>query len=179
MILSLFFLFLMILLITAAIFYLFCFFIPALKIKYEGITDSLATELHFTDDDIYYNVKKDFTKIAAIEDVSDYSEKRLDYKGEKNCRLFHEIYNSEYKSPKTCIGFGDCAKVCPQQAITIQNNRAHISPMCNGCGRCIDYCPENIISLIPREKKSDKDEEKVFKFWSACYKLIKGGMKVR
>ena len=180
MILSLFFLFLMLLLITAAIFYLFCFFLPALKLKYEGISDSLATELQFKDENIHDFVRPDFSKIAKLEDVEDSDlQKRLIYKGEKSCRLFHEIYHSEHKNPKLCIGFGDCLLVCPQEAITIKNNRAEISAHCNGCGKCIDYCPENILKLVDREKNSDEVCEKGFKFWKSCYKLLNGGLKVR
>lgn len=175
MILSFFFLFLMLLIITAVIFYIFCFFLPALKLKYEGITDSLSSQLHFSDDDIYDYVKPDFSKIAYIERIAhDPEEKRLIYKGEKNCRLFHEIYSSEYKNPKICIGFGDCMKVCPQRAISIRDNCAEISEICNGCGKCLDYCPEKLISLVQRTKKSEESAPKGFKFWQACYKLIIG-----
>ena len=163
----------MILLITAIIFYLFCFFLPALKLKYEGISDSLATKLNFSYDASKKLSKPDSSKIAAIEQCNDTDlEKRLIYKGEKNCRLFHKIYGSEYKNPKICIGFGDCVKVCPQEAIKIRNNRAEISEFCNACGKCIDICPENIISLVPRPKKSEENRTRGFKFWAACYKLL-------
>ncbi len=173
MILSLFFLFLMLLIITAVIFYLFCFFIPALKVKYEGITDSLASELQFSDEDIYDFVKPDFSQKAVVEKIAHNEEqRRMIYKGEKNCRLFHDTYSSEYKNPKICIGFGDCVKVCPQEAISIQDGCAKISDMCNGCGKCVDFCPENIISLMPYEKKSEESLTKGFKFWAACYRLI-------
>ncbi len=173
MILSLFFLFLMLLIITAVIFYLFCFFIPALRVKYEGITDSLASELQFSDEDIYDFVKPDFSQKAVVEKIAHNEEqRRMIYKGEKNCRLFHDTYSSEYKNPKICIGFGDCVKVCPQEAISIQDGCAKISDMCNGCGKCVDFCPENIISLVSYEKKSEESLTKGFKFWAACYRLI-------
>ncbi len=178
MILSILLLFVMLLLISAAIFYLFCFFLPALKIKYEGISDSLASELKFAEDG-HEVLKKDFSKIAEItqDDTSDLK-KRLSYKGDKNCRLFHEIYGSEYKVHKVCVGFGDCAAVCPQKAISIRNNTAEVSEFCNGCGKCIDYCPIHLISLVPREKNVEELGEKGFKFWTACYKLFCGGTRV-
>lgn len=176
MILSLFLLFLMLLIISAAIFYLFCFFLPALRLKYEGISSSLATELHFEDESAEKTLPADFSKIAFVENGAADEEKRLVYRGEKNCRLFHEIYTSEYKNPKICMGFGDCVKICPQEAISIKNNVAVVSLLCNGCGKCIEYCPEGIISLVPRPKKSQENNEKGFKFWSACYKIINGGM---
>ena len=95
MILSLFFLFLMLLLISVAIFYLFCFFLPALKLKYEGISDSLATELQFSESNDVLE-QADFSKVAVLEETDESNlEKRLVYKGQKNCRLFHETYGSE------------------------------------------------------------------------------------
>lgn len=177
MILSMLLLFFMLLVISAAIFYLFCFFLPALKLKYEGISDSLATEMQFSDDSMKKPIPSDFSKIAFVEPISSESEsKRLIYRGEKNCRLFHEMYRSEYENPKVCIGFGDCVKVCPQEAISIKNNCAVVNALCNGCGKCLECCPEHIISLVLRPKKSQENAEKGFKFWSACYKIINGGM---
>ena len=172
MILSLFFLFLMLLLISVAIFYLFCFFLPALKLKYEGISDSLATELQFSESDDVLE-QADFSKVAVLEETDESNlEKRLVYKGQKNCRLFHETYGFEYKNPKVCIGFGDCVKICPQEAIFIRNNHAVISESCNGCGKCVGSCPEHLLSLVPRGKKISESEEKGFKFWSLCYRLF-------
>ncbi|WP_294429956.1 4Fe-4S binding protein [uncultured Treponema sp.] len=177
MILAYFFLFLMLLIIVALIFYLFCFFLPALKLKYEGITDSLATEMHFPDNTSEELIKTDCSNVAVINDAETEGDKkinrRLFYKGEKNCRLFHETYGSEYTNPNICIGFGDCVKICPQEAIFIRNKKAVVSNLCNGCGKCLDYCPKKIISLVPRTKKTDETSKKYFKFWSACYKLLK------
>lgn len=173
MILSMFFLFLMLLIITALLFYLFFFFLPALKLKYEGVTDSLSSEIKFSDEDIYNFVKPDFSQIANVQkEPLDKDDRRFIYKGEKNCRLFYEVYNSEYKNPRVCIGFGDCVKVCPQEAISIRDNYAEISGMCNGCGKCIDFCPQHLISLVPRLKDDKESPSKDFKFWSSCYKLL-------
>lgn len=179
MILSLFFLFLMLLLISGAIFYLFCFFLPALRLKYEGISNMLSTELHFSSDLDYPTVEPDFEKVAVVERPSNLDlQKRLIYKGEKNCRLLFDIYSSEYKSSKVCIGYGDCVKVCPQQAISVRDNWAEISPACNGCGKCLSYCPVNLIRLEPYVKKNEEVNKKGFKFWSVWYKLFGGGIKV-
>ncbi|MBQ4377724.1 MAG: 4Fe-4S dicluster domain-containing protein [Treponema sp.] len=184
MILSMVFLFLMLLLITALLFYLFCFFLPALKLKYDGISAQLASELRFADDTNDNLPDPDYSKVAVVEKSEENipSEKRLNYLGEKNCWLFHSAYTSEYKNPKICIGFGDCVKVCPQEAIKIINNRAVVGQDCNGCGKCIDYCPEKLISLVDAgtkndAKKSEKDSSKGFKFWGICYKIISVGMR--
>ena len=49
---------------------------------------------------------------------------------------------------------GDCAKVCPEQAIWVQNGLAHVDPRaCIGCGLCAKTCPQKIIELIPAVNK--------------------------
>ncbi|MCM8762145.1 MAG: 4Fe-4S binding protein, partial [Candidatus Omnitrophica bacterium] len=48
-----------------------------------------------------------------------------------------------------------CVKVCPQQAITLQNNLAVIDyEKCDNCGRCVEECPRKIIfNASLREKQ--------------------------
>lgn len=45
-----------------------------------------------------------------------------------------------------CIGCMMCKKVCPNDAITVENNIAHIdSEKCTECGLCAKKCPRKII----------------------------------
>ena len=47
-----------------------------------------------------------------------------------------------------CLGYGDCAKVCPNDAICIENGIAHVdSRKCTGCGMCEAVCPQNALEL--------------------------------
>ena len=100
----------------------------------------------------------------------------------------------------SCIGLGDCVKVCPQQAIKIVNNTAVVTSTCVGCGKCVDICPLGIIKLIPKDTPSIAicsncinyptscsdiqkeqavvwEEKNNFKFWKQCYKLFKNVIK--
>jgi len=45
-----------------------------------------------------------------------------------------------------CIGCGICAKTCNFDAITVENNVAHIDQSkCKGCGLCAQKCPKKVI----------------------------------
>ena len=45
-----------------------------------------------------------------------------------------------------CIGCMLCAKNCSSEAITVENNLAHIDPeKCINCGNCVEKCPVKII----------------------------------
>ena len=48
-----------------------------------------------------------------------------------------------------CIGCQKCAKTCPTQSITVENNLARIdTDTCIGCGTCIEVCPTHAISKL-------------------------------
>ncbi len=46
-----------------------------------------------------------------------------------------------------CTGCGQCADICPVEAINLENETAVISDDCIGCGICVDICPLEAISL--------------------------------
>ena len=50
-------------------------------------------------------------------------------------------------NPDECTGCAVCLKVCPVDAITL-NDIAVIDPSrCTGCGMCVDQCPQNAIFM--------------------------------
>jgi Na+-translocating ferredoxin:NAD+ oxidoreductase RNF subunit RnfB len=61
-----------------------------------------------------------------------------------------------------CIGCSKCFKVCPYEAITMENNLAFIdSDKCKLCRKCVEECPTNAIlelNFPPRKPKSEPQE---------------------
>jgi Na+-translocating ferredoxin:NAD+ oxidoreductase RNF subunit RnfB len=55
----------------------------------------------------------------------------------------------------SCIGYGDCVKACPFNAIYMNDNGLPvvIDDKCTGCGKCVEACPRNIIELHPLNHK--------------------------
>ena len=48
-----------------------------------------------------------------------------------------------------CIGCSKCFKICPHDAITMNNNLAYIDPVkCRLCRKCVAECPTNAILEI-------------------------------
>ncbi|MCF0240990.1 MAG: 4Fe-4S binding protein [Treponema sp.] len=113
-----------------------------------------------------------------------------------SCQVITNSYQSGNDCKFSCIGSGDCVKVCPQNAIVIENNTAVVTNLCIGCGLCINICPKGIIKMVPKNEEqmivccnSDntitscsqlRKEEKVirkskkgFKIWFTCYNIFK------
>lgn len=64
------------------------------------------------------------------------------------------MYGGEADCTYGCIGYGDCAKVCPVDAICVENGIAHIDQRkCIGCGLCEKTCPNHLITLFADKEK--------------------------
>ena len=83
-------------------------------------------------------------------------ERKYDYDGPKTCKSANMNYSGDRLCTYSCLGYGDCVKVCPRDAICITDkNIAQIDPRkCIGCGLCANICPNHIIKLV-------KDTERV------------------
>jgi len=46
-----------------------------------------------------------------------------------------------------CTGCGQCADICPVEAIKLEGDIAVVSDECIECGICVDTCPFEIISM--------------------------------
>jgi ferredoxin len=49
-----------------------------------------------------------------------------------------------------CLGYGNCVKACPFDAIHVENGVAVVDEAaCKACGKCVEVCPKKLIELIP------------------------------
>ncbi len=81
--------------------------------------------------------------------------KKQDYAGIKTCAAAKLFFGGDGACTYGCLGYGDCAAVCPNDAICIQNGIAHVdSRKCTGCGLCAKTCPNHVIALMPDKVKT-------------------------
>ncbi len=79
----------------------------------------------------------------------DPSKDRAHYDGIGDCKSASLIYGGPEACVYGCLGFGDCAKACPEKAICMDRGIASIDiNKCIGCGICVRTCPKQIISLL-------------------------------
>ena len=77
------------------------------------------------------------------------------YEGVKTCAAAVLLKSGQKLCSFGCLGFGDCVKACPFDAIHMgEDNIPFIDvKKCTICGKCVTACPKNIISLEDAEKK--------------------------
>ena len=69
--------------------------------------------------------------------------------GFTSCKEAAEHWSGENVCTFACIGLGDCASACPNQAIVVTDGVARvISSLCTGCGLCAKNCPHGTIRMM-------------------------------
>lgn len=77
------------------------------------------------------------------------------YDGIVSCAAATALFGGQYVCKYGCLGFGDCAKACPNDAICIEDGIAHVdTSRCLGCRICTAACPKGIISMVPQETRT-------------------------
>lgn len=77
---------------------------------------------------------------------------KAQYAGMPSCGAAGMFYGGPGACRFGCIGCGDCAAVCPQDAICLKDGIARVdSRLCIACGKCVDTCPKGLITLMPRD----------------------------
>lgn len=110
----------------------------------------------------------DSVRVTAYVKCAGTCEKAKDnyeYVGPEDCRLAMNNPGGGAKAcTYGCLGFGNCAKACPFDAIKIVDGIAVVdSDKCKACGKCVAECPKHIIELSPVDatchvKCSSKDK---------------------
>ncbi len=71
------------------------------------------------------------------------------YEGVQSCYAASMIYGGANSCRFGCLGFGDCAAACPNNAICMIDGIAHVdTSLCIGCGLCARTCPKKIIKML-------------------------------
>ncbi len=87
--------------------------------------------------------------VACSGDLSR-SPDQTDYVGIRDCRAAVLAGVPARACAHGCLGFGSCAAVCPQGAISVSGGLARVrETLCVGCGLCVNTCPQGLISLVP------------------------------
>lgn len=80
--------------------------------------------------------------------------KKYHYIGYETCTGASLAYGGPQACAYACVGLGECAMVCPFDAITMVEGFPVIDPnKCVGCGTCVRTCPKKIIEIIPMKAR--------------------------
>lgn len=84
------------------------------------------------------------------------TKRQAEYQGIQSCKAANMISGGTKSCQYGCLGMGDCASVCPFDAIVInENGLPEIDQdKCTGCGECVRACPRSIITLAPISKEN-------------------------
>ncbi len=90
-------------------------------------------------------------QVATVKCLGDcnMTKDKSEYSGIESCVAARMLYGGKGMCTFGCLGYGDCAKVCPNNAICIENGIAHVNTkLCSGCGLCTRTCPQHVITLM-------------------------------
>lgn len=94
-------------------------------------------------------------KVAYVKCDGNSDKRTLDYNyiGIDSCTAASIMPGSSpYACKYGCLGFGSCARVCPEGAIRIIDKKAVVDEsLCIACGKCVKICPHQLIELVPAE----------------------------
>lgn len=77
------------------------------------------------------------------------------YDGIKTCKGAQLVMNGTRTCSFGCIGLGDCVKVCPFGALSLNADGLPVvnKKKCVGCGKCSDVCPKHLFKIIDADTK--------------------------
>ena len=72
----------------------------------------------------------------------------------------------------SCVGCGQCARLCPRGNISIVDGRASIGTNCIGCLSCLQYCPKQAINMGGATVKRERYHNPNVSAADLCRKVI-------
>lgn len=119
--------------------------VDACRVSEEAIKEKIATLLG-------KKLEKKVKKIAVLycnggEKVKD----KFLYKGIEDCVAANLVLQGQKECIFGCLGFGDCARICPFAAITMSQQGLPVvdKNKCKACNKCVQVCPKKLFSLVP------------------------------
>lgn len=183
--------------ILISIFFLFGILFPAMHSQGIAVDAQIFSqkEMHYIVREDVPPEKTDMRAVVLCSFDKTIADERLHFLRGQTCSLINQIYGSLNDCQFSCIGLGDCIKMCPQDAIVIENGTAIVTNLCIGCGNCQSACPKKLIKMFHKTeletmlcsadtrwqtscsecrkmKKIPNISKKGFKFWQSCYRII-------
>ncbi len=74
------------------------------------------------------------------------------YDGVKDCAIDASFYDGHKACSYGCLGWGNCVRVCPFDAIRMGSHGLPVvdPEKCTGCELCAKECPRDLIKMLPR-----------------------------
>ncbi|MDP2928857.1 MAG: RnfABCDGE type electron transport complex subunit B [Candidatus Omnitrophota bacterium] len=77
------------------------------------------------------------------------------YRSIRNCKAASLVFGGHKACAFGCLELGDCADVCPFDAIAIAPDGLPVvdARKCTACGKCVTTCPKKLFDLVPVDKR--------------------------
>ncbi|MBW1988442.1 MAG: FAD-dependent oxidoreductase [Deltaproteobacteria bacterium] len=85
----------------------------------------------------------------------DRAENVFSYRGAPSCKALAELYGGKLVCEIGCLGFGDCVRACPFDAVHMGEHGYPVvdEEKCVACGACEKACPKHIMRVKKRSEK--------------------------
>ena len=92
---------------------------------------------------------EDVVAFVACNGHCDATTVKAHYEGVATCQAASMLFGGSGACRFGCAGLGDCANICPANAICVDDGVARVNTArCLGCGLCVNACPKHLISMV-------------------------------